>query len=104
LRYISEFPFSFVFKFKLYFVFNATPSQAIGACERLVQTPVPLTYARHTSRFLSIWCLTLPLALVGDFGFYTVPVMAVVTWALFGIQEIGKCVWSVDGGGAREIV
>lgn len=31
-------------------------SDSIGACERLVTTPVPLNYARHTSRFLTIWC------------------------------------------------
>jgi len=66
-----------------------TLPQAIGACERLVQTPVPLNYARHTSRFLSIWCLTLPFALVGDLGFSVVPVLAFVAWGLFGIQEIG---------------
>ena len=30
-------------------------SYRIGECERLVQTPVPLNYARHTSRFLAIW-------------------------------------------------
>lgn len=40
----------------------------IGGCERLVQTPVPLHYVRHTSRFLTIWCLLLPLV-IGEFGF-----------------------------------
>ena len=29
---------------------------------------VPLTYARHTSRFLSLFCLTAPIALVGELG------------------------------------
>ena len=58
----------------------------VGACERLVQTPVPLNYARHTSRFLTLWCLTLPLSLVADMGFLVVPVTAFVTWSLFGIQ------------------
>jgi len=61
----------------------------VGACERLVQTPVPLNYARHTSRFLTLWCLTLPLSLVADMGLLVVPVTAFVTWSLFGIQEIG---------------
>merc|ERR1719327_41768 len=65
-------------------------STSIGACERLVQTPVPLSYARHTSRFLSLWCLTLPFVLVPKSGFIAAPVMALATWALFGIQEIGN--------------
>ena len=38
-------------------------SATIGGCERLVQTPVPLHYVRHTSRFLTIWCLLLPLVI-----------------------------------------
>lgn len=64
-------------------------SAYVGACERLVQTPVPLNYARHTSRFLTLWCLTLPVSLVGSMGMLVVPVTAFVTWCLFGIQEIG---------------
>jgi ion channel-forming bestrophin family protein len=41
-------------------------SACIGACERLVQTPVPLHYVRHTSRFLTLWCFMLPLVLVAE--------------------------------------
>ncbi|GMH60621.1 hypothetical protein TrST_g7536 [Triparma strigata] len=64
-------------------------SDAIGQCERIVQTPVPLNYARHTIRFLTTWCLTLPFAVCGEFGLATGPVMSVVAWTLFGIYEIG---------------
>ncbi|GMH79174.1 hypothetical protein TrLO_g13591 [Triparma laevis f. longispina] len=64
-------------------------SDAIGQCERIVQTPVPLNYARHTIRFLTAWCLTLPFAVCGEFGLATGPVMSVVAWTLFGIYEIG---------------
>jgi len=63
-------------------------SDHIGACERLVQTPVPLAYVRHTSRFLSVWVLTIPFVLQ-EIGFAVVPVMGIIAWALFGIQEIG---------------
>jgi len=72
---------------------NALAS-AIGACERLVQTPVPLSYARHTSRFLSLWCLTLPLVLAPKLQLFTPGVMALASWGLFGIQEIG--LWIED--------
>jgi predicted membrane chloride channel (bestrophin family) len=37
-----------------------------------VQTPVPLSYARHTSRFLTFWLWTLPFVLVNDLGFWHV--------------------------------
>ena len=67
-------------------------SANIGSSERIVQTPVPLTYARHTSRFLSMFCLTAPVALVGELGAYVIPFVTLVTWSLFGIQEIGMMI------------
>lgn len=63
---------------------------SIGACERLIMTPVPLSYARHTSRFLSLWCLSLPFVIAPTLGPpLTAFTMALVSWGLFGIQEIG---------------
>jgi len=67
-------------------------SHTVGRCERLVQTPVPMSYARHTMRFVSAWTLTLPFALVGNLRWLTVPVVLVITWALFGILEIGHSI------------
>lgn len=67
-------------------------SHTVGRCERLVQTPVPLSYARHTSRFVSVWTLTLPFALVSSLGWLTPVVVFVITWALFGILEIGHMI------------
>lgn len=26
-----------------------------GGCERILRTPIPLSYTRHTSRFMMIW-------------------------------------------------
>jgi len=67
-------------------------SHTVGRCERLVQTPVPLSYARHTARFVSVWTLTLPLALVASYRWLTGPCVAFVAWALFGILEIGNLI------------
>mmetsp|Transcript_48453 Transcript_48453/g.113394 ORF Transcript_48453/g.113394 Transcript_48453/m.113394 type:complete len:439 (+) Transcript_48453:150-1466(+) len=67
-------------------------ARTVGRCERLVQTPVPLSYARHTTRFVSVWTLMLPLALAPVFRWLTPPVVAIITWALFGILEIGHTI------------
>ena len=64
-------------------------SDCIGACERIVQTPVPLHYARHTTRLATLFINTLPLVLARELGFAVIPAMGLITWALFGIQEIG---------------
>lgn len=59
-----------------------------GACERIVKTPVPLSWSRHTSRLLTIWSLTLPLVLVPLEGIMCIPTVAVISWAIFSIEEI----------------
>mmetsp|Transcript_4246 Transcript_4246/g.11786 ORF Transcript_4246/g.11786 Transcript_4246/m.11786 type:complete len:379 (+) Transcript_4246:721-1857(+) len=64
-------------------------SRTIGACERIHQTVVPLNYARHALRSLTIWLLALPFALVRDLGLMTGPIVCVVSWMLFGVYEIG---------------
>jgi predicted membrane chloride channel (bestrophin family) len=64
-------------------------SICIGECERIQQTAVPLNYARHSIRSLTIWLVTLPFAIVGDLGMLTGPVMGVISWLLLGVYQIG---------------
>ena len=64
-------------------------SHCIGACERIHQTAVPLNYARHSLRSLTLWLLSLPFALVKDLGVLTAPVLFLVSWLMFGVYEIG---------------
>ena len=65
-------------------------SRSIGACERIHQTSVPLNYARHALRSLTVWLWTLPAVLVKDLGLLTGPAVAVLSWILFGVYEIGS--------------
>ncbi|CAM9892804.1 unnamed protein product [Ectocarpus sp. 6 AP-2014] len=61
---------------------------ALGKCERIVTTPVPRGYSRHTSRFLTVYGFTLPIVLVPHTELFTAPVVAAVCWGLFSIEEI----------------
>ena len=65
---------------------------ALSGCERILLTPVPLSYSRHTSRFLSIWSFTLVFALADVLGLATLPVVAIICWCLFAIEEIGNMI------------
>ncbi|MEI8378785.1 MAG: bestrophin family protein [Planctomycetota bacterium] len=60
-----------------------------GACERIRSTPAPYGYVVHLRRALIIYCLTLPLALVQKFGWESIIVTLVISYVLFGIEEIG---------------
>jgi putative membrane protein len=62
---------------------------ALGGCERILRTPVPFAYAHHIKGFLTIFCFTVPLALLPQMGWYTAVAAAIVAYALFGIDEIG---------------
>ena len=76
-------------------------TNAIGQCERIHQTAVPLNYARHSLRSLTIWLFTLPFALVKDLGFMTGPAAAVIAWLLFGVYEIGYSIEDPFQGSLR---
>ncbi|KAF5842146.1 Bestrophin, RFP-TM, chloride channel-domain-containing protein [Dunaliella salina] len=61
----------------------------LGMCERIMRTPLPLTYTRHTARFLFFWICSLPFALYGSFGWGCIPIALVISTLLLGIDEIG---------------
>jgi ion channel-forming bestrophin family protein len=61
----------------------------MGTCERILRTPMPLAYAIHLKQLLLIYCLLLPSQFVADLGWWTVPVVALVSFTLFGIEAIG---------------
>eukprot|EP00038_Savillea_parva_P011254 m.196271 g.196271 ORF g.196271 m.196271 type:complete len:514 (+) comp19730_c0_seq1:148-1689(+) len=62
---------------------------AYGMCEKIVHTPIPTSFSRHTSRYLAVWMSVLPLALWSDCGMYTIPVSVVVSFVMLGIEDIG---------------
>lgn len=65
--------------------FNA----CISVCERLVRTPIPLSYTRLTSRFLVLWHLTLPFILWDSCKWLAVPATFFSSATLFCIEEVG---------------
>lgn len=65
----------------------------LGGSERLLSSPVPLFYSRHTARFLASWLLVLPLGLYSQFGnswnhVMMIPATAFISVCLFGIEEL----------------
>ena len=65
-------------------------NQAGGVCERLLSTPIPLSFSRHSSRSIMIWLLTLPFALSSiTTGWTLLPLMFCVSYLILGVDEIG---------------
>jgi len=61
----------------------------LGACERILKTPMPLAYAIHLKQLLLLYCLMLPFQLVHELSISTGLIVTLVSFTLFGIEEIG---------------
>ena len=62
---------------------------AIGACERILTTPIPLVMAIKTRRFILLFLLLLPFALIEQVGILTPLIMALTSYPLLCLDEIG---------------
>jgi putative membrane protein len=62
---------------------------ALGGCERILKTPMPLAYSIHLKQLLLLYCLSLPFQMVGNLEWWTGPIAALISFTLFGIEEIG---------------
>ncbi|MEH2196693.1 bestrophin family protein [Nostoc sp.] len=61
----------------------------LGACERILKTPMPLAYAIHLKQLLLLYCFLLPFQIVGTLGWWTGLISALVGFTVFGIEAIG---------------
>lgn len=77
--------------------------EALTACERILKTPIPLAYAIYLQRLLLIYCIFLPFQMVEDLGWYTGIIAAVISFILFGIEEIGREIENPFGYDANDL-
>ncbi|KAB8335326.1 hypothetical protein SD80_003055 [Scytonema tolypothrichoides VB-61278] len=68
---------------------NNMVESLIGS-ERILKTPMPLIYAIYLKRLLLIYFIVLPLHLVSTLQWWTVPSVALISFTLLGIEEIGN--------------
>jgi hypothetical protein len=67
-------------------------SQVVSGCEKIKCTPLPLSYSRHTSRFFSLFCFSLPFVLVKQTSPLIVPIIVLlVSWVLYATNEVLSC-------------
>jgi len=75
----------------------------LGGCERILRTPLPLAYSIHLKQLLMIYCLLLPFTLVKDLSWGTGVVVALISFTLFGIEEIGEEIENPFGYDANDL-
>jgi ion channel-forming bestrophin family protein len=62
----------------------------IGACERIKNTPIPYSYMMYVKKFIVIYIATLPFGFVTAHGYYTVPIVVLITFVLMSVELIAE--------------
>jgi ion channel-forming bestrophin family protein len=65
-------------------------SDILGACERIKNTPIPYSYSMYIKQFIFIYLFTLPVAFITTMGYFTVPVVVLITFVLLSVELIAE--------------
>jgi putative membrane protein len=60
------------------------------ACERIRNTPIPYSYSSFIKRVIFIYVLTLPLGLIHDLKWATVPIVVFVFYTFAGLELLAE--------------
>jgi putative membrane protein len=62
----------------------------LGACERIKKTPIPFSYAIFIKIFILAYGVLLPFSLVGELGYYAIPITMFVFFAFLGVELMAE--------------
>jgi putative membrane protein len=62
----------------------------LGACERILKTPVPYSYSMFLKKFIFLYVVTLPIGFVATFAWWSVPVVMLVFYILVSVELIAE--------------
>lgn len=61
-----------------------------GACERIKNTPIPFTYSVFIKKFIFLYVMTLPFGWVFSLGYFIIPVVILIMYALASLELIAE--------------
>jgi putative membrane protein len=62
----------------------------MGACERIRNTPIPYSYSMFMKKFVFLFLVTLPFGFLGEFGYWTIAIVILITYILLGTELIAE--------------
>jgi len=74
-----------------------------GACERIKNTPIPLSYSAFLKKFIFIFVLTLPFSLVFSLGYLAIPVVVFIFYVLTSLEIIAEEIEDPFGGDENDL-
>lgn len=61
-----------------------------GACERIKNTPIPYSYSIFLKKFIFIYVVTMPLAFVNTFGYFSAIIATFVFYVLVSMEVLAE--------------
>ncbi len=77
--------------------------EGLTGCERILTTPIPPAYAIYLRRVMLLYCFLLPLQIVESVKMWTGLNVAIVSFVLLGVEEIGKEIENPFGCAANDL-
>jgi putative membrane protein len=74
-----------------------------GACERIKNTPIPLSYSSFIKKFIFTYCLTLPIGYVFSLHFLVIPFVMFVFYILASLEVIAEEIEDPFGDDANDL-
>ncbi|KAF1815345.1 hypothetical protein P152DRAFT_455061 [Eremomyces bilateralis CBS 781.70] len=63
---------------------------AFSRMETIRNTPIPVAHLIHARQVLALYICVLPFAMVDDMGWWSLPLVSLVSFTLYGIEGIGS--------------
>lgn len=77
--------------------------EGVSSCERIITTPIPIAYRVFLKRLILIYCIGLPFRTVPELTWWSIPIMAVVSFLLLGVEEVGRELENPFGCNANDL-
>jgi putative membrane protein len=75
----------------------------IGICERIKKTPIPYSYSLYLKKIIFLYVFTMPLGFVVEFGYWAMPIVALVFYVFGSIELIAEEIEDPFGTDANDL-
>ncbi|MCH2223388.1 MAG: hypothetical protein MK066_01370 [Crocinitomicaceae bacterium] len=76
---------------------------SLGACERILNTPIPFSYSLFLKKFIFLYVVTLPLAFVTTFGYFSALIATFVFYVLVSMEVLAEEIEDPFGKDANDL-
>ena len=67
-------------------------SDVCGACERIKNTPIPLSYSSFIKKFIFIYVITLPVGFVFSMGYFVIAAVPFIFYVMASLELIAESI------------